>query len=113
MKLRPVHSTCVVTKTRVVTLLAQVMHVRVFTENTPPLGTSGVRVVVSMVTYWSKSQNAVSSRSSHFVCFGPMLPFSGLMYDMFRASSFGLSIGIQSEIWTSALRSAPPYARQT
>ena len=50
MKLRPVHSTCVVTNTRLATLLAQVIHVRVLTENTPPLGTSGVRVVVSMLT---------------------------------------------------------------
>ena len=50
MKLRPVHSTCVVTSTLLDTLLAQVMHVRVLTENTFPLGTSGVRVVVSIVT---------------------------------------------------------------
>ena len=50
MKLRPVHSTCVVTRTFDDTALAQVMHVLVLTENTPPLGTSGVRVVVSIVT---------------------------------------------------------------
>ncbi len=50
MKLRPVHSTCVVTRTLLERLLAQVIHVRVLTENTLPLGTSGVRVVVSMLT---------------------------------------------------------------
>jgi hypothetical protein len=50
MKLLPVHSTCVVTKTLVDTALAHVKHVLVFTENTPPLGTSGVRVVVSITT---------------------------------------------------------------
>ena len=48
MKLRPVHSTCVVTMTRDATLLAHMMHVRVLTEKTPPLGTSGVRVVVTI-----------------------------------------------------------------
>lgn len=50
MKLLPVHSTCVVTMTLEETLLAHIMHVRVLTENTPPLGTSGVRVVVSIET---------------------------------------------------------------
>ena len=45
MKLRPDHSTCVVTTTLLDTLLAHVMHVLVLTENTLPLGTSGVRVV--------------------------------------------------------------------
>lgn len=50
MKLRPVHSTCVVTTTLVDIALAHVMHVRVLTENTPPLGTSGVRVVVTVDT---------------------------------------------------------------
>ena len=50
MKLRPVHSTCVVTSTLLATALAHVMHVLVLTENTFPLGTSGVRVVVSMLT---------------------------------------------------------------
>jgi hypothetical protein len=28
--------------------LAHIIHVRVFTEKTPPLGTSGVRVVVTV-----------------------------------------------------------------
>ena len=50
MKLRPVHSTWVLTMTFVETLLAHMMHVRVFTEKTPPLGTSGVRVVVTVET---------------------------------------------------------------
>ena len=50
MKLLPVHSTCVVTTTFVDTALAHMIQVFVFTENTPPLGTSGVRVVVSIVT---------------------------------------------------------------
>ena len=49
MKLLPVHSTCVVTKTRELMLLAHVMHVRVLTLKTPPLGTSGVLVVVMVV----------------------------------------------------------------
>ena len=98
MKLRPVHSTCVVTSTLLATSLAQVIHVFVLTENTPPLGTSGVRVVVSMVTNVSKSHTTISSRSSHRVCFGPMLALSGLMYVMLRASNFEPSVGIQSEI---------------
>ncbi len=46
MKLLPDHSTCVVTKTRVDEELAHMRHVLVFTANAPPLGTSGVRVVV-------------------------------------------------------------------
>jgi hypothetical protein len=49
MKLRPVHSTWEVTTTREDAVLAHVMHVRVLTLNTLPLGTSGVRVVVSIV----------------------------------------------------------------
>jgi len=49
MKLRPVHSTWEVTTTREDALLAHVTHVRVLTLNTPPLGTSGVRVVVTIV----------------------------------------------------------------
>ena len=102
MKLLPVHSTAVVTSTFVDTALAQVMHVRVFTENTPPLGTSGVRVVVSVVTYWSKSTCSISSLISHFVCLGPRLPFKGLMYDMFFVSSFEPSeTGVQSDICRS------------
>lgn len=99
MKLRPVHSTWLVTRTLVDTLLAHMMHVRVFTEKTFPLGTSGVRVVVIVETYSSKSQWAVSSRNSHRVCLGPMLALRGLMYDMLRASNAGLSgKGIQSDI---------------
>jgi hypothetical protein len=49
MKLRPVQSTWPVTHTRQVIALAQVMHVRVLTANTPPEGTSGVRVVVTVL----------------------------------------------------------------
>lgn len=49
IKLLPVQSNCVVTVTFADAELAHVMHVRVFTENAPPLGTSGVRVVVNMV----------------------------------------------------------------
>lgn len=45
----PVHSTSVVTSTRVELALAHVKHVFVLTLNTPPEGTSGVRVVVTMV----------------------------------------------------------------
>ena len=48
MKLRPVHSTWVLTTTREDALLAHVMHVRVLTLKTLPLGTSGVRVVVTI-----------------------------------------------------------------
>jgi hypothetical protein len=44
----PVHSTSVVTTIRVVVALAQLKQVRVLTLNTPPLGTSGVRVVVTI-----------------------------------------------------------------
>ena len=50
IKLRPVHSTWDVTTMREEALLAHVMHVRVLTLNTPPLGTSGVRVVVTVTT---------------------------------------------------------------
>jgi hypothetical protein len=50
IKLRPVHSTWDVTTMREDALLAHVMHVRVLTLNTPPLGTSGVRVVVTVTT---------------------------------------------------------------
>ena len=50
IKLRPVHSTWDVTTIREDALLAHVMHVRVLTLNTLPLGTSGVRVVVSVTT---------------------------------------------------------------
>ncbi len=50
IKLRPVHSTWDVTTIREDALLAHVMHVRVLTLNTPPLGTSGVRVVVTVTT---------------------------------------------------------------
>ena len=90
---------------RVETLLAHMIHVRVLTTNTFPLGTSGVRVAVSIVTYSSKSQYAVSSRISHFVDLGPMLPFKGLMYDMFLVSFVGFSgRGAQSEIWISDRR---------
>jgi hypothetical protein len=102
MKLLPVHSTCVVTSTLVETALAHVMHVLVFTENTDPLGTSGVLVVVIVVTWSSKSQNKFSSRSSHFVCFGPTAPLNGLIYDILRANSLDPgSIGVQSDIWRS------------
>ena len=102
MKLLPVHSTCVVTTTLVDTALAHMMHVRVLTANTPPLGTSGVRVVVIVMTWSSKSQYTVSSRSSHFVERGPMLPLRGLMYDMLRVRHLGSAAdGVQSEIWMS------------
>lgn len=50
MKLRPDHSTCVVTTTLLDTLLAHMIHVLVLTENTFPLGTSGVRVVFRVET---------------------------------------------------------------
>ena len=48
MKLRPVHSTWEVTTTREDALLAHVMHVRVLTLQTLPVGTSGVRIVVNI-----------------------------------------------------------------
>lgn len=73
IKLLPVHSTCVVTMTRVETVLAHMMHVRVFTTNTLPLGTSGFLVDVIIMTWSSKSQYTFSSWISHFVCFGPTL----------------------------------------
>jgi hypothetical protein len=50
MKLRPVQSTCVETIILVVNGEAHIKHVLVFTENTPPLGTSGFRVVVRVET---------------------------------------------------------------
>jgi len=55
MKLRPVHSTRVVTSNFVDTELAHITHVLVLTEKTPPLGTSGVRVVVIVEMYCSGS----------------------------------------------------------
>src|ERR1700753_577284 len=107
MKLRPDHSTCVVTTTRLDTLLAHVIHVLVLTENTFPLGTSGVRVVVKVDTKSSKSQWTISSLSSHLVCLGPMEALRGLMYDMLRVSRLGfprlLAEGAQSEICRSAI----------
>lgn len=50
IKLLPVHSTVVVTINLDAAAPAHIIHVRVLTENTPPLGTSGVRVVVSVET---------------------------------------------------------------
>jgi hypothetical protein len=50
IKLRPVQSTCVETIILVVNGEAHIKHVLVFTENTPPLGTSGFRVVVRVET---------------------------------------------------------------
>jgi hypothetical protein len=46
MKLLPVHCTSVVTVIFEEIALAQVIHVLVLMEKTPPLGTSGVLVVV-------------------------------------------------------------------
>lgn len=71
MKLRPVHSTAVVTSTLVVLFLAQVKHVLVFTEKLPPDGTSGVLVVVRLTTKLSKSTWRFSSVKIHFVDLGP------------------------------------------
>ena len=61
------------------TLLAHMMHVFVLTENTFPLGTSGVRVVVKVETKSLKSQDTISSFSSHFVCRGPIEALRGFM----------------------------------
>ena len=58
----PVHSTVLVTRTFVPFREAHVKHVLVFTLKTPPLGTSGVRVVVRTETAVSKSQTL------EFVC---------------------------------------------
>lgn len=79
MKLLPVHSTLVVTTTLVDLELAHTRQVRVLTLNTPPLGTSGVLVVVTMEMYLSGSIWSSSSVISHFVCFGPIPPFKGLI----------------------------------
>jgi hypothetical protein len=102
IKLLLVHSTWVVTINLVDTPLAHMMHVRVLTENTPPLGTSSVRFIVSITIEVSTSDCSVSSRISHLVCFGPTLAVNGRMYDMFLMRSSGLpSIGDQSDIWIS------------
>lgn len=78
---------------------AHMIHILVLTENEPPLGTSGVLVVVTTVTYFSKSILIVSSFSSHLADLGPTGPLSGLMYEIFRASCLGFSVdGYQSEI---------------
>ena len=50
MKLRPVHSTAVVTIMRVELGPAHIKQVLVLTEKTLPLGTSGVLVVVTVLT---------------------------------------------------------------
>lgn len=50
MKLLPVHSIVDVTTNLVDAEPAHMRHDRVLTENSPPLGTSGVRVVVRVVT---------------------------------------------------------------
>ena len=88
MKLLLDHSTPVVTTTRQLLPLAHVMLVRVLTAKALPLGTSGVRVVVTTQTKSSKSTWADSSVMRHFVCFGPIEPFNGLMYENDRASKF-------------------------
>jgi len=79
MKLLPDHSTWVVIKTLELTGLAHITHVLVLTANTPPLGTSGVRVVVMVEMYSSKSECTSSFLISHFVCLGPREPAKGLM----------------------------------
>jgi hypothetical protein len=78
-KLLPVHSTPVVTTTLHEFPLAQVMLVLVLTLKLPPLGTSGVLVVVMTQTKSSKSTCADSSVMRHFVCLGPIEPLRGLM----------------------------------
>lgn len=84
---------------RVVLPPAQVKHVRVLTAKLPPLGTFGVRVVVSVEMYSSKSTCKFSSVIMHLVSFGPNEPVSGLMYDMERVSMLSfLASGDQSDI---------------
>ena len=60
-------------------------HIRVLMLKTPPLGTSGVRVIVSIEMQSTKSLWTISFWISHFVDLGPKLPFKGLMYDILRA----------------------------
>lgn len=79
MKLRPVHSTVVVTSMRVELFLAHIQQVLVFTAKLPPLGTSGVRVVVMVVTKSSKSTCKFSSTRMHLADFGPTGALRGLM----------------------------------
>ena len=55
MKLLPVHSTVVVTNTLVELFFAHIQQVFVLTAKLPPLGTSGVLVVVRVVTKSTKS----------------------------------------------------------
>ena len=91
------------------------MLVLVLTLNDPPDGTSGVLVVVITQTKSSKSTCAVSSTIRHFVCFGPIVAKSGLMYDNDRVSRFEPDFsGAQSDTCNSAiivlvsLSSSPP-----
>jgi hypothetical protein len=79
MKLLLLHSTPVVTTTLHLFPLSHVMLVLVLTAKAPPLGTSGVLVVVMTQTKSSKSTCADSSVMRHLVCRGPIEPVRGLM----------------------------------
>lgn len=103
MKLLPVQSTVVVTSTLVELFLAHVKHVLVLTAKLPPLGTSGVRVVVSVTTKSSKSTCRFSSTRMHCADLGPTGALRGLMYLYVLVSRFEPDFcGAQSPICRSA-----------
>lgn len=66
------NSTNAVTTIRTLPYPHKVKQVRVFTENDPPEGTSGVCVVVKMVMLSFKSYLITSSVNKHLVCLGPI-----------------------------------------
>ena len=76
-KLRPVHSTWVLTTTCEDALPAHVMYVHVLMLKMLPLGTSGVCAIVTIEMQLSRSLWTVSSCISHFVGLGPMLLVQG------------------------------------
>jgi hypothetical protein len=91
-----------VINTLVDTELAHIIHVLVLTEKTPPLGTSGDRVLVIVEMYSSGSLCTISSVISHFVDFGPTLEFRGLIYVIFLVRRLDPgAVGCQSDICIS------------
>lgn len=100
------------THTRVLACEHQLRHVFVLTQNTPPLGTFGVRVVLTIVIQPGSAASPPSGASlskcscscwiSHFVDLGPMGPLSGLMYESVCVWRDGLEEeGVHSDLTSS------------
>ena len=65
---------------RVPLFSAQVRQYLVLTTKMLPLGTSGFWVLTRTLTDFSRSMFSSVSVTTHFVCFGPIEAYSGLMY---------------------------------